>query len=72
MSDFLKFREEIKREMRRRKALHCVYGFSSANGLKIVANAKSARYFSSDESFNKWADFVTLTDCTILAIHARR
>lgn len=45
MSDFLRFREDIKREMRRRKALHCVYGFSSANGLKMVADAKSARFF---------------------------
>jgi hypothetical protein len=72
MSDFLRFREDVKREMRRRKALHCVYGFSSANGLKMVADAKSARYFSSDESFEKWADLVTLTDCGIFAIHARR
>ena len=56
----------IKCEMRRRKSLHCVYGFSTADGVKVVDDAKKARYFSSDKAFEKWAEVARLTDCVIL------
>lgn len=62
-------REALKRVMSKRKSLHCVYGFGTPQGAKIVDDARKARYFTSDEAFAKWADLVSLTGCTIYALH---
>lgn len=59
----------LKREMKKRGAMHCVYGFTTANGSRVVADAKKARYFTSEKAFEKWAKLVRLTECTILALH---
>ena len=61
--------EKCKRELKRRRALHCVYGLKRKNAEFIAQDETKARYFYSDKAFEKFAEM--FRDCYILAIHKR-
>ena len=62
---------ELRREMKKRKAFCCVYGFNTPEGEKIISDAKSARYFSSVDAYSKWAGLIGLLDVTIRTLYTR-
>ena len=63
--------KDLRREMKKRKAYCCVYGFNTPTGEKVVIDAKKARYFSSAKAYEKWADLFSLLDVTIRTIYTR-
>lgn len=65
--------EALKKEMRRRKSLHCIYGVMDVNGglyeIEDARDAKKAIYFSSENSFRRVANSLDALGFVVRALH---